>query len=369
MSQRMSTDKVYTLYQSPLLDAAAWLQGDRIRVKLKGPLSLLPSVRSSVEMFEGQIPAHAGEELCLSTWLPPLGSGAFSRLAKSQLKALLGMRTPDQVTISITEDCPNRCQHCALPDSGNHLRLQPEAVRDIIGQVLDLGATTVIFDGGEPALYRELPDLVRMVDRRAVSTLFTSGAGFGPALARDLKEAGLYAVNLSLDSPMPEEHDFMRGRAGVFREAMEAARYVRDAGLLLDLYVVLRRENICHLQGFHDLARNLGANELTFFEVVPTGRWMGKSDISLSAEDHAALQRFVASAKAPRIFSVPEALKRFGCFAGRSWMHITPAGDVYPCACVPQPVGNVFAESIAKIWHKMGSLSYLGSRTCPMRKA
>lgn len=369
MSLKMSTERSYALYRSPLLEAEAHLVDGRISVKLRGPLSAMPQVRSSVEMFEGQIPAHAGEELCLSTWLPPLGRRAFDRLAKSQLKALLGLRTPDQVTISITEECPNRCQHCALPDSGHKLCLSPEAVRKVIDQVLDLGTTTVIFDGGEPTLYKELPDVVRYVDGRAVSTLFTSGAGFSSTLADTLKEAGLYAVNVSLDSPVAEEHDLMRGRSGVFEDAMRAAENALAAGLLVDLYVVLRRENVCHLQRFHDLAREVGAHELTFFEVVPTGRWMGKKDVALSDRDHAALQHFVACADAPRIFSVPDALRRFGCFAGRSWMHITPAGDVYPCACVPQPLGNIFKEPVKDIWRKMGSLTYPGSKKCPMRNS
>jgi hypothetical protein len=146
------------------------------------------------------------------------------------------------VTISITEECPNRCAHCALPNSGNKLCLAPHTVKDIIGQILDMGTTLVIFDGGEPALYGELPELVASVDDRAISTLFTSGAGFTAALARQLKVAGLYAVNVSLDSPIEAEHDAMRGREGVFSEAMQAMENALAAGLLVNLYVVLRRE-------------------------------------------------------------------------------------------------------------------------------
>ena len=83
---------------------------------------ICPSIKSALQMFDGQLPAHAdSEKLCLSTWIPPIPSRAFSRLADSRLRALLGRRTPDQVTISITEECPNRCAHCALPNSGNKL--------------------------------------------------------------------------------------------------------------------------------------------------------------------------------------------------------------------------------------------------------
>ena len=362
--------KSYPLYDSLLLKAEARVLEGRVKVDACGPLAHLPLIKSALQMFDGQLPANAdSEKLCLSTWVPPIPSRAFSRLADSRLCALLGRRTPDQVTISITEECPNRCAHCALPNSGNKLRLSPETVKDIIGQILDMGTTLVIFDGGEPALYRELPELVASVDDRAISTLFTSGAGFTAALARRLKEAGLYAVNVSLDSPIETEHDAMRGRKGVFSEAMQAVENALAAGLLVDLYVVLRRENMPHLHDFHELARRTGVHELTFFEVVCTGRWSKRQNIALLPEDHARLADFVRGNVAlPRIFSVPEAYKRLGCFAATSWMHITPAGEVYPCSCYPQSWGSIFEEPIKKIWQRMGAFPYKKSKVCPMRK-
>ena len=365
----MADVKSYSLYDSPLLKARARLEGGRVRIESSGPLSHLPVIRSALQMFEGQIPVRVeAEKLCLSTWIPPLPSPAFDRLAESRVRGLLGMRTPDQVTISITEECPNRCAHCALPDSGKRLRLAPETVKDVIGQVLDMGTTLVIFDGGEPALYPELPDLVAAVDERAISTLFTSGAGFTSSLAERLAEAGLYAVNVSLDSPLSEEHDLMRGRKGVLSEAMAAVEHAIEAGLLVDLYVVLRRENMHHLKAFHDLAKSTGAQELTFFEVVATGRWSERQNIALTLQDQDRLAAFVKAAAEPRIFSVPEAYKLFGCFAASSWMHITPAGEVYPCSCYPQSWGSIFKQPIKEIWRRMGSFPFKKSKTCPMRK-
>ena len=359
----------YPLYRSPLVQAEASLEGERVKIRVKGPLAFLPVIRSSLELFDGQLAVRAGaEQLSLSTWIPPLPGKAFDRLANSRIRSLLGLRTPDQVTISITEECPNRCAHCALPNSGNRLRLDPKTVQDLIGQVLDMGTTLVIFDGGEPTLYRELPELVRYVDDRAISTLFTSGAGFTLSLAEQLKEAGLYAVNVSLDSPLAEEHDAMRGREGVFSEATQAVKNALQAGLLVDLYVVIRRENLCHLEKFHQLARSLGAHELTFFEVVSTGRWSGREGLALTAAEHAHLAEFVSSRGAPRIFSVPDAYRRFGCFAARSWMHVTPSGDVYPCSCYPQSWGNIMKEPVKKIWQRMGRFPHKGDKICPMRK-
>jgi MoaA/NifB/PqqE/SkfB family radical SAM enzyme len=358
----------YTIIKNPLLEVRAFVNGGRVKAEARGLISGLPVIKSSLEMIDGQLPVKAGDNLCLSTWIPPVPSIAFDRFMKSRMKSLLGIRTPDQVTISITEECPNRCLHCALPDSGKGMRLEPGVVKNIVGQILDMGTTLVIFDGGEPTTYKELPEVVSSVDDRAISTLFTSGAGFTKSLAKELKNAGLYAVNVSLDSPVPEEHDAMRGRQGVFRDAMDAARSALEAGLMVDLYVVIRHDNMRHLQAFHDLARRIGAHELTFFEVVPTGRWTGRPEKILSGEDHAALNSFVSRSESPKIFSVPAALNKFGCFAGRTWTHITPGGDVYPCACLPEQFGNILKEPVAKIWQRMGHQPYQSRKICPMRK-
>ena len=160
----------------------------------------------------------------------------------------------------------------------------------------------------------------------------------------------------------------MRGREGVFSEAMQAARYALQAGLLVDLYVVIRRENLPHLQGFHQLARALGVHELTLFEVVSTGRWSSREGLALNDAEHVRLAEFVSSSGGPRIFSVPDAYRRFGCFAARSWMHVTPAGEVYPCSCYPESWGNIMKEPIKRIWQRMGRFPHKGKKICPMRK-
>jgi MoaA/NifB/PqqE/SkfB family radical SAM enzyme len=358
----------FSLYNSPLLKSKASIINGHVKISLSGPLSIVPGIRSKAQIFDGQIPANIDDEkLFLSTWIPPAPSLAFNRFVESQAKSMLGKRTPDQVTISITEECPNKCVHCALPDSGQGLKLEANLIKSIISQILDLGTTLVVFDGGEPTLHRDLPELVRAVDPRAISTLFTSGAGFVASLANRLKDAGLYAVNISLDSSVPEEHDAMRGRKGAYADAMNAVENALASGLLVNVYVVIRHNNMCHLRSFHDLAREIGAHELTFFEVVPTGRWAGKKDVVLTEDDHKELQKYIEMTRSPRIFSVPSALKRFGCFAGRSWMHITPSGEAYPCACYPVSFGNVYHEPVRDIWRRMGAFPFMGKKMCPMR--
>ena len=94
--------------------------------------------------------------------MPSVPSPGFDRLVKSQFFSILGKMIPDQVTISITEECPNNCIHCALPDTKNRKKLAPETVKSIIDQVLEMLA-----DG--PGV----PQVVMPLDQPVEQALFT----------------------------------------------------------------------------------------------------------------------------------------------------------------------------------------------------
>ena len=333
-----------------------------------------------VSVFEGQQPVRVTEEtLYFSTWIPPIPSVAFERLVHSQIKSVIAeaawklgitaSTNPEQVTISITEECPNRCIHCALPDTKNKAHLPVPVIKKIIDQVVNMGVSQIIFDGGEPMIYEGLEKLIAYVPEKAISTVFTSGSGLTHQKARALADAGLYAVNISLDSPMSAGHDRIRGREGVFNEAMQAIKYSLDAGLLVDIYVVLAPHNIYNLDGFYDLAVSMGVHELSFYEIVPTGRWIDREYDILMPHHHQILDEFVRrkSSGPVRVFSIPHVMNMTGCFAGRRWLHVTPQGDVLPCACIPIPYGNIYNETLTDIWRDIQKTGIYRARSCLMR--
>jgi len=364
----------YYFYKNPFFKVYAKIEDGRVRIKTAGLAApfIGPRISGLLDIFDGMKPAKVeNERLIFSTWMPPIPSIAFNRLVTSQLRALRGKMVPEQVTISITEECPNNCIHCALPDTKNKAKLAPVVVKDVIDQSLKMGATLIIFDGGEPLVYDGLEDLIRHVDTsRAISAMFTSGTGLTKERALSLKDAGLYAVSVSLDSANEEGHDLMRGRDGVFREAVSAIRNSVDAGLLVNIYVVISPRNINELDDFYALAREMGVHELSFYEIVPTGRWIDHVTEILSPDDHKKLDDFVKRAdmtEGPRVFSIPHAMKTTGCFAGRKWLHVTPEGDILPCACIPIPFGNVHKVILKDAWKKIRKDPAYNADSCLMR--
>ncbi len=294
----------YDFYKSPLLRVYTEIEDGHMRMRTSGAASILmrKNLEKNLSLFEGEKPAKVeADRLVCSTWMPPVPSPGFDRLVKSQLFSILGKMIPDQVTISITEECPNNCIHCALPDTKNREKLTPKTVKSTIDQVLEMGTTFVIFDGGEPLTYPGLEDLIRYVDpEKAIAGMFTSGVGLTEERASRLKEAGLYSLTVSFDSAYEDKHDYVRGRKGVFKSAVEAVRNGIKAGLLVNIYVVLSRDNVNELEELYALASELEVHELSFYEIVPTGRWMDHASEIMTPKDLKKFDNFVSRVQGER---------------------------------------------------------------------
>lgn len=377
--------------RNPLLSVEARRSDGRIELATSGPLS--PAARPVVEMINGFFarekpipcepdeartapPPGEDEALVFSTWIPPIPGQAFERMIMAEIGAAVHRWVPDQLSIAIIRGCPNRCIHCAAPSRTGDI-LTEETIRRVIGESLDLGTYHVAFDGGEPMLRRELPDLAAVVDGRAITSSFTSGYGLSEDLARSLKKSGLFAVRVSIDSPRADEHDRVRGREGAFSDALSGVKNALNAGLLVDLFMVVSPHNIDRLEEVYSLAADLGAHELSLYEIVAVGRWRDHYDETLSDGDIARLKRFHTDKNSgkgggPRVTAFPYLLspEMFGCFAGRRWIHVDASGEALPCAYMPLGFGNVRDKSLRDIWKEMSRYrGFAGKCACRMRDA
>ena len=361
--------------KKPLLRIEATSEGKGIHLRPEGPLAPLarPVIDRINRIFADEKPIKPGpDKFIFSTWIPPAPSPAFDRMLSAQVGALTRRRIPDQFSIAVTRACPNSCIHCSAPVRQGEI-LDSETVRRALGEALDMGSYLITFDGGETMLRSDLPDLVSCVDDRAVTTAFTSGYRLTPDLARKLRQAGLYAVRISIDSPVEAEHDRVRGRKGAFQDAISGVRAALDAGLLVDLFLVTSPHNIDQLEDAFSLACDLGAHELSLYEIVAVGRWASHEDEVLNEADVKRLERFHKEknrAEGPRVTALPYLLgpEMFGCFAGRRWIHVDAAGQALPCAYMPLGFGNIKEKSMREIWRDMSRYKWFTGRcSCQMR--
>jgi len=361
--------------KKPLLRIEASAEGIGILLTPRGPLAPLagPVISKINKVFADEKPIISGpDRFIFSTWIPPAPSPAFDRMLSAQVGAMTRRPVPDQFSIAIMRACPNDCIHCSAPSRQGEI-LESEIIKRAIGEALGMGSYLITFDGGETMLRKDLPALVSSVDQRATATAFSSGYHLSPELAKQLKQAGLYAVRISIDSPFQEEHDRVRGRKGAFQDALSGARAALEAGLLVDLFMVTSPHNIDHLEEAFNLAAELGVHELSFYEIVAVGRWSSHEDEVLNARDVDRLKCFHKEKnrrEGPRVTALPYLLssEMFGCFAGRRWIHVNASGEALPCAYMPLSFGNIKQKSLREIWKTMSRYGWFQDRcSCQMR--
>lgn len=311
----------------------------------------------------------------VNTNFPPYPGPAFDNLA-AQFNAIGDAtdRSLFSVTLAVTNRCPYNCWHCY--NAGRSCRdVSLEALQDIVRQLRELNAVNVTLTGGEPLLRADLEQVAAAFSDKAFLSLNTTGAGLTPERARALKDSGLFAMGVSLDSTDPAEHDRMRGREGAFVTAVNALRMAADAGLYPYIIAVATREFLEpeRFNAFMQFAADCGALEVHLLEPSATGKLAGHTEVLLRPKERQRTldyQREVANRDDWPIlssFTYVESSDAFGCGAGLTHLYIDGTGEVCPCNLVPLSFGNATREPLIDILDRMGA-HFCKPRTCCVGK-
>ena len=79
--------------------------------------------------------------------------------------------------------------------------------------------------GGEPLLYPDILPLVREIKKRGLTCTIITNGGRLEAYARELVEAGIDSIAISIDGP-EEVHNRIRGKADAYQKAAAGVRAV-----------------------------------------------------------------------------------------------------------------------------------------------
>jgi cyclic pyranopterin phosphate synthase len=140
-------------------------------------------------------------------------------------------RTIDNLRVSVTDQCNFRCIYC-MPEEGMIFSpkeeiLTFEEITRIVRIAAGLGIEKIRLTGGEPTVRKDLPVLVRMLASvPGIRDIGMTTNGFLlKKMARDLREAGLPRINVSLDTLDPEKFKLMTRRDVLHRviEGLEEA--------------------------------------------------------------------------------------------------------------------------------------------------
>ncbi len=119
-------------------------------------------------------------------------------------------RKVDYLRISLTERCNFRCQYC-MPEKPfswvpKENLLSFEELFKFVKAAIDEGITKIRLTGGEPTLRAGLDGFIKMIYdyKPDIDLAMTTNGYLLKDIAKDLKQAGLKRLNISLDSLKPE---------------------------------------------------------------------------------------------------------------------------------------------------------------------
>ena len=113
-------------------------------------------------------------------------------------------RVHDYLRISLTERCNLRCFYC-MPEEGIQLRdkaefMSAEETLEIARTFVSLGVKKIRLTGGEPLIKKNAEYLIRELGKLPIELAITTNAVIVDRYIDVMKEAGIKAVNVSLDS-------------------------------------------------------------------------------------------------------------------------------------------------------------------------
>ncbi len=288
---------------------------------------------------------------------------------RRDLRFTLGLvrRRPFSVLLQVTNRCNMKCDFCDFWPNGVSPKeeLSIEEYGRIEEQLAGIGAFLVSLEGGEPFVRPDLVEIVRTFGVRHLPVLYTNGWYVTPENARELFDAGLANVGVSIDYPDAERHDRRRATPGAWEQAWRAVEALRDAaphgGRQVHAITVLMEDNAADLEGLLRQSEARGVGHVVTllstwgFRRAPGARmpakgvseplldlWTRYPHFRIFRDYLEGIDAFLSGGEIPT------------CRAGRQSFNIDHVGNVSVCIeMIGRPVGSVRSATLADLLEKM----------------
>jgi cyclic pyranopterin phosphate synthase len=190
-------------------------------------------------------------------------------------------RIAKKLRISVTDRCNMQCMYCMPQGKVQWFReedvLNYDEITRFVSIMADLGIEKIRLTGGEPLLRPKLENLISSLNMiRGVKSISMTTNGLLLAdKVKQLKDAGLESVNISLDSFRADRFRTITGTDN-FKKVIDAVEAADNAGLRVKINtVIIRGWNDDEIVDFATFARNTG-HVVRFIEFMPldgSGIW------------------------------------------------------------------------------------------------
>ncbi len=286
------------------------------------------------------------------------------RAACTFFSAIVLRRRPLRyIDIAMDYTCNLKCKHCFNKDMMSNRKnkarpiLTVDEYKRIASECMKEGAFIFGFQGGEMFMRRDWRDVIKAFKpKQNIITVTTNGTLLDFDKVKELKDIGVDALMISLDSGIEEEHDRFRGLPGTYKRAREVIDDALKVGLRVSINTTVYSGNIRSkgMKTLIDLAKSKEVI-LNIIFASPTGEWSGKYEMMITDEDIDILSQWFRESPFIRR-DVDSNFSKWGCSAGNEVLYLTPYGDVLPCPFMHFSLGDVRKVSLRTIREK--ALSY-----------
>lgn len=173
-----------------------------------------------------------------------------------------------------TAGCNLACIHCRRITVADQLLPQDLTTAEafsLIDQVADFARPIFVLSGGEPLFRPDIFAIARHAsDAGLIVALATNGTLIDASVARRIQESGVRRVSISFDGADAATHDIFRG-PGAFDKALTGMEHLRRVGVPYQINTTVARHNVHQMEQTLALAKEMDAQALHLFLLVPVG--------------------------------------------------------------------------------------------------
>ena len=276
---------------------------------------------------------------------------------------------PYRMDLAITYRCNNDCAHCYNDRERDFPELTTAAWKEILDKLWDLGVPHIVFTGGEATLRNDLPELIAHAEANGQITGLNTNARrlADEKYVRQLVDAGLDHVQITVESHNADIHDPMMRAKGAHKQTIEGLQNVLKSQLYVMTNTTMLRTNVDTIPDTLDFLADLGVPTIGLNALIYSGNGLtvgtGLAENELQPILDIAIQKtelrgqkliWYTPTQYCEFDPTPQNLGVKGCSAALYSMCIESNGDVLPCQSYYTPLGNMLYDSWDSIWnHKL----------------
>jgi radical SAM protein with 4Fe4S-binding SPASM domain len=273
---------------------------------------------------------------------------------------------PYRMDLAITYRCNNDCAHCYNARERTFPELDTAAWKRTLDQLWALGVPHIIFTGGEATLRNDLLELIAHAESNGQITGLNTNARrlSDAAYVRQLVDAGLDHVQITVESCDEQVHDTMMRAKGAFRQTAQGLMNALASPLYVMTNTTMLRTNVHTIPATLDYLADLGVPTVGLNALIYSGHGLTVGTGLRESELQPLLDMAVAKTAAHGqrlIWYTPTQYCEFdplannlgvkGCTAALYSMCIESNGDVLPCQSYYHPLGNFLRDPWESIWN------------------